>query len=213
MRGMIKEVISAVATGASLVSLLSFTGLQSWARLLIMLAGIGSTCFLIYSIIKANQINEVVCESNEEIQSKMKEIIKMQGKICILSRDLSWMNSDIVTTIKGKASSVLIFAENPTKETRELQEAGVRVKYYGYTGFTPKTRFTVVRYNKEDRQVAIANTRNAIRRKSTMKHTIYMTEGNSADKRDLWINSLALDMINLFECAIREDNDANNEKQ
>lgn len=117
MRGMIKEVISAVATGASLVSLLSFTGLQSWARLLIMLAGIGSTCFLIYSIIKANQINEVVCESNEEIQSKMKEIIKMQGKICILSRDLSWMNSDILTTIKGKASSVLIFAENPTKET------------------------------------------------------------------------------------------------
>ncbi len=201
------KIITAIASGASIISLAFIPNLPIWGKWLFVIVGIFCITYLIYQAIVAGRINETICHSVGDIQDKMKSIIKMQGKICILSRDLSWLNDEIANALKEKASSVLIFAEAETPDTKSLSQSGVKVKYYGKIGFSPNSRFTVIRYNRESRQVAIANTKNTIRKGSSMQHTIYMTGGNSPDKRDAWLNSMALDMIKLFDKISEEASD------
>ena len=196
---MVGKIITAIASGASIVSLAFIPNLPSLGKWLLVIVGITCILYLIYQAIVAGRINETVCHSANDIQDKMKSIIKMQGKVCILSRDLSWLNGEIESALKDKASSVLIFAEAATPATRRLAQSGVKVKYYGNLGFSPNSRFTVIRYNRDDPQVAIANTRNTIRKSAGMQHTIYMTDGSNPDKRDAWLNTMALDMITLFD--------------
>lgn len=151
--------------------------------------------FLYFNLRKDENINEVVCESDEDIKNTMKQVIKTQGKICIMSRDLSWVDLEMELCITSKASSMLIFAEKSTELTKRLSENGVEIKYYDKWQFEPKTRFTIIRYNTRNEQVVIANTQNSIHKKNKIKHTIYQTKkGNRTDE---WINSLAIDMIDL----------------
>lgn len=150
---------------------------------------------VLFKLLKEEEINEVICESEESIKSTMKKVIKTQGKICIMSRDLSWVDPEIELCITSKASSMLIFAEKSTELTERLNKNGVEIKYYGKWNFEPKTRFTIIRYNTRNEQVVIANTQNSINKKGKIKHTIYQTK--KGNKTDEWINSLAMDMIDL----------------
>lgn len=126
----------------------------------------------------------------------MRKLIKTQGKVCIVSRDLSWVDSSIEVILKKKGNSLLIFAEKESDLTKRLITNGVNVKYYGDLEYEPKTRFTVLRYNRLNPQVAISNTTNTMRKKDSFKHTIYET--NPANQLDSWINSLAIDLIELL---------------
>ncbi len=151
--------------------------------------------FLYFNLRREENINEVVCESDEDIKATMKQVIKTQGKICIMSRDLSWVDPEMELCITSKSSSMLIFAEKSTELTKRLSDNGVEIKYYGKWKFEPKTRFTIIRYNTRNEQVVIANTQNSINKKGKIKHTIYQTK--KGNKTDEWINSLAIDMIDL----------------
>lgn len=160
---------------------------------------------IIYYVSQKESDNKLVCESDDEIKEAMKKIIKMQGKICVMSRDLSWVDCEVEACILSKAPSVLIFAEKETSLTQKLQEKGVDIRYYGDLNFEPKTRFTVIRYNTNSPQVAIANTQNSIRKKGKIRHTIYQTQKNNGT--DEWINSLAIDMIQLCKSVCKGKTD------
>lgn len=198
----IVNVISAIGTAASILSLAFISELLPGIKYFIIIVGILCLTLLLFGIYKEKknlQINEIICTNDEQIKEEMKNLIKMQGKICIMSRDLTWVDDKIKKCIIEKKSSTLIFAEHETELTKKLEENGVDIRYYGKTGFIPNTRFTVIRYNKSDRQVAIANTKNTLRKKNKMEHTIYMTNEDPNDKRDSWLSSLAYDMISLCE--------------
>lgn len=51
--------------------------------------------FVIYYVHKEDNINQLICQSDDEIKEAMKKIIKMQGKICVMSRDLSWVDCEV----------------------------------------------------------------------------------------------------------------------
>lgn len=198
----IANVISAIGTAASILSLAFISELLPEIKYFLIIVGMLCLALLLFSIYKEKknvQTNEIICTNNDQIKEEMKNLIKMQGRICIMSRDLTWVDDRIRKCIIEKKSSILIFAEHKTDLTNKLEEIGVDIRYYGKTGFIPNTRFTVIRYNKSDRQVAIANTKNTLRKKNRMEHTIYMTNENTNDKRDSWITSLAYDMISLCE--------------
>ena len=167
--------------------------------------------FISYNVSKTDEVNELICQSDEEIKDAMKALIKMQGKICIMSRDLSWVDCEIEAILISKSQNILIFAEKETQLTKKLQSNGVEIRYYGYLGFEPKTRFTVIRYNGNNPQVAIANTQNSIRKKSKICHAIYQTKKNNGT--DEWINSLAIDMISLCRSVCRDSIDEQTNKQ
>lgn len=194
--------ISAMGTIASILGLAFIKEMPHGMKYFFIIAGILGLAILLYDIYiekKNMQINEMICTSDDQIKEEMQNLINMQGKICIMSRDLTWVDEKIKKCIIEKKSSILIFAEKETDLTKALEKNDVDIRYYGKTGFIPNTRFTVVRYNKSDRQVAIANTKNTLREKNRMEHTIYMTSGDPNDKRDSWLSSLAYDMISLCE--------------
>lgn len=200
----IVNIISAIGTVASILSLAFIPELLllPWIKYFLIIVGMLCLAVLLFGIYKEKknmQINEIICTNDDQIKEEMQNLIKMQGKICIMSRDLTWVDEKITKCIINKKNSILIFAEHETDLTKKLEKAGVDIRYYGKTGFIPITRFTVVRYNKSDRQVAIANTKNILRKKNKMEHTIYMTNENTNDKRDSWLSSLAYDMISLCE--------------
>lgn len=120
-----------------------------------------------------------------------------------MSRDLTWVNGEIEDVLTSKASSVVIFAERENEVTKRLRAKGIQVYYYGKLGFEPKTRFTVIRYNRDNPQVAIANTLETVRKKGKFKHTIYETR-DQGQRQDKWINSLAIDLISLCKLASKQ---------
>lgn len=190
------KIITSLGTVVSIISPMFTSNLNPIVKYII--GGFGIICFikLVIHDIRSQSDNEKICRSENEIKSTMKDLIKSQGKVCVMSRDLSWVDKDIEKCIIEKKDSVKIFVENEIELTKRLQAKGVQIKYYGMLGFEPKTRFTVIRYNRDNPQVAIANTENTIRKRSKFKHVIYETR-DSACKQDKWINSLAVDMVTL----------------
>ncbi len=205
----ISSVVLSLASVASIISLVFIQGLPFLARVVITLIALIALGILLLRDYFQNQSNKRVCHTDQEIKEAMKDIIQSPGTICIMSRDLSWVDNEIKNCLLTKRESVLIFAENPTPITQELQNGGVTIKYYGPLSFRPKTRFTILRYNKLDPQVAIANTENTIRKKHELCHTIYQTlKDNSI--HDQWINALAIDMVSLCDLACERISDEKN---
>ena len=108
-----------------------------------------------------------------------------------------------ISNFRIKKDNVLIFAQSQNAITSSLVSRGIKVKYYADLGFEPKTRFTIIRYNKNNPQVAIANMENNIRKKNKFKHIIYQTSPNGT-RQDEWINSLAIDMVQLCNIVCKE---------
>lgn len=200
----IKHIITSACTAFSIISLAFSEQMEDWLRYLIFIVGLVCFTLLLIDEIKSNTRNERICKSDEAIEDAMKEIINSHGQICIMSRDLSWVTPEISACLEAKKDSVLIFAQSENKKTKTLASRGVKVKYYGKLGFEPKTRFTIIRYNKNDPQVAIANMQNSIRKKKQFKHVIYQTSA-SGNTQDEWINSLAVDMVKLCDAACKEE--------
>lgn len=200
--------ITSIASAASIISLASFSGLPVWIKLLITLVGIGCLICLLYSEIRADRVNKLVCHSEDEIKEAMIKIIKTQGRICIVSRDLSWVDDDVKEYIKNKRGNILIFAEKETALTKELKLLGADIKYYK-DKFEPKTRFTIIRYNRDNPQVAVANRQDTIRRKGVFTHEIYQTSTANNCEQDKWINSMALDMMKLCLAVCEDCNEEN----
>jgi len=199
------RIITAFANVASIVSLaFASNSIPNWGRVLIVFFGIICLIILLFDSVKKNQVNETVCKTEEEINKVMKELIRTKGKICIMSRDLSWVDDELESNICKQGSNLLIFVQKETTLTKRLKSSHVDVKYYGHLNFEPKTRFTVLRYNRNNPQVAIADTQGAVRRGKKLNHTIYETTEKGA-YQDKWINSLALDMIDLCKEACKDN--------
>lgn len=153
---------------------------------------------------KKNHENIRICSNQTEIEDAMKEIVRAQGKTCIMSRDLSWVTPEIKTIIKKKKGNVRIFAQNESDLTIELINCGVEVYYYGVFEFEPKTRFTIIRYNRLDPQVAIAETSSSVR-KRWFQHRIYETRNDSM--QDRFICSLSIDLMEMCRLACKREMD------
>ena len=104
-----KRWILSISSAASILGLALGPGLPTWVRIIITVFGIVCLVFLIISEIKADRINEITCQSEDEIRSAMIKIIKSQGKVCIMSRDLSWVNPEVSDCLKKKKDNLLIF--------------------------------------------------------------------------------------------------------
>ena len=201
-----KRWISAIATFASIIGLAFAQDVPAWIKCIIVIIGLFCLVFLSYSAFCANRINKIVCRSEKEIHDAMLRLIKTQAKISIMSRDLSWVDEEITEIIKKKKSNIQIFAQAENDITKQLENNGTKIMYYGKYGFEPKTRFTIIGYNRPSPQVAISNTLHTVRKKGKVIHTIYETSPDGAEQ-DQWINSLALDLMDLcMKCCEEKHN-------
>lgn len=201
------QISGAIGTVASIISLAFSTGISVWARILIVIIGLACFFVLMYNAYEEATRNERICRNNHEIEDAMKELVTSPGNICIMSHSLSWITDDIIKALKDKVAedkSVIVFAEKRNSKTLKLEHNDIEVLYYGKYNFIPQTRFTAIRYDANNPQVAISNMRHSIRRKNRFKHVIYETTPNSSPQ-DEWIKSLAVDMITLCKAVCKEE--------
>lgn len=193
-----EDIFTALATAASIISLAFVSGISPWLRTGICTIGIISFAYFVYKHCIKSSNQYIYCDSEEKTRLYLKKWVMSQGKVCVVSRDLSWVDDEIQLQMQRKGSSLTIYAQKETALTQTLQRNGVVVKYY-HNKFEPTTRFTIIRYNRDDRQIAIATPQSRLDRKRGESHIIYQSGTENDDLRDKWIVSLAKDLSVLLE--------------
>lgn len=134
----------------------------------------------------------------------MRELISSEGQICVVSATLRWVDEETERVIISNKESIVIFVEKESTLSKKLTDQGVIIKYYGIYNIKLHSRFTALRYNRENPQIAIASTTNRIWRKSSMQHLIYQTN-NKDLYYDQWINALSIDVIDLLHAVCQNN--------
>ena len=203
-----RRYVATIAMLSSILALAFIKGFPVWIRIILVIIGVIGAVDQLREDYRKNNENIRICKNQSEIEDAMKDIIRSQGKICIMSRDLSWVNEEIKTVIKKKRGSVRVFAQAESPLTEELKGSGAEIYYYGGYHFEPKTRFTIIRYNRNDPQVAIAETSSALK-KRWFQHKIYETKNDTL--QDKFICSLSLDLMEMCKLASEREKNGKNE--
>lgn len=109
----------------------------------------------IYSYVKSKP---KIYRTNKEIDRYMYNWIDQRGRVLIFTRDMSWATSrEIKQLLMDKASrnELEICLPEPTPLTKELTQAGAEVHTYESFKDSPYSRFTIIRYGKDDARIAI----------------------------------------------------------
>ena len=189
------EFISFLGSCASLISVLFLEVEWNILKivLVILLAILCSISIYMLFLKKDN----ITCKSQQKINDFMKDWIRTEGVVEILSRDLSWVDDEMVAILASKGKDLNIYVENKNTIIDKIKATNTECKifYYNEFGFTPKSRFTIVRANKDERQIAIAIKEEKGYKK--IKHCIYISKGSQIDKKIL---VLANDLLQALRC-------------
>ncbi len=108
------------------------------------------------------------CKDHHDVERFMGAWVDTPGTVSIFSRDMTWANKDWIVAIlekKASASELVLHLQSETTNSKRLQAAGAKVHYYGDIDYVPGSRFTMVRYGRNDACLAIGTSVDA--------HTIY----------------------------------------
>lgn len=93
------------------------------------------------------------------IREFMFDWINSEGKILIFSNDMSWVAPEkrikALLLSKARASELTLCLPRTIPLSEELRNAGAQVRHYSELNYVPQSRFTVIRYGRQDAEVAI----------------------------------------------------------
>lgn len=129
-------------------------------------------------------------KNQEDIKKYMRNWIGQNGRIVILTRDMSWAD-DLVTKNglreKARRNELTICQPTKTNFSTELEQLGAEIYDYSNLGFVPQSRFTFIRYNTVSSKVAIG--------KTDTNHIHYIKEHSHGEMEYF----LAEDLVNLIK--------------
>lgn len=198
------EIIGFLGSVSSLISYFFIDKEWPPLKIVLLIVGILGTLVLGYVLFIMQNDNYKKCKSKEEVNQFMKEWIKTDGVVEVLSRDLSWVDTEMQTIFAEKGEDLYLFVEKETEKTKRLigRVPQSNIIYYSDYGFQPKSRFTFIHANKDNRQMAIA-----IKEEETPKrfnHEIYILNDSQFDKKMM---VLAKDLLDLLKCIRNREND------
>ncbi len=133
--------------------------------------------------------------NKEENIEYMKRIISNGGKVVVFAGSLSWVNNDdIKQAMLNKKRKLHLCVEESAPHIDEFKAAGVNVYTYGSSGFSPKTRFTVMRKGTTNEKIAITSIEDTD--KAAIRW-IYEVSKDDKDFKNRWIGYAAEDLFNL----------------
>lgn len=150
---LIGQIVSAIGVFCSIISLLAFSKTPIWVKIIIVVVAIFCLSAMLILGIKNNMKNSIICDSEEKIKVEMKKMLQEQGKIVVMSRSLGWVDDEILVATGRKKDRLIVYAEKENDITKKLKDQGVTVRLYGRTGFIPKTRYTIIRYGRNDASI------------------------------------------------------------
>ena len=96
--------------------------------------------------------------TTKQIDKYMYEWISQRGRVLIFTRDMSWATSKEIKKLlldKAHRRELEICLPEQTPLTLELASVGAEVHTYPSFNDSPYSRFTIVRYGKNDARIAI----------------------------------------------------------
>jgi hypothetical protein len=96
--------------------------------------------------------------SQAKINAYMRKLVSSAGRVVIFSRDLSWTGDESTKNLllqKAGKNELTIFVERPIPFTRELSKRGARIIPYEALKHVPRSRFTIMDFDREGARVAI----------------------------------------------------------
>lgn len=99
----------------------------------------------------------------QAINDYMRRWVSQSGRVVIFSRDMSWaMQKPVRDVLLEKASrnELIVCVERDIQLTNELHARGAQIVTYGQIGHVPKSRFTIVGYEREGARVAVGVSNN-----------------------------------------------------
>ena len=124
---MLGRILGYLGSIASIISL-GFYCNDSSVVIIISIFGILAIAYLIYDEIKQNQNNKMyLCNNDIEIKKYMFNWISTPGKVCIFSRDLSWVDDKIKILLFSKKEDLSICAAKETELLKELRENNANI--------------------------------------------------------------------------------------
>jgi hypothetical protein len=163
IRKILTVVVLQVATFSSLVGLY-FTIIPidqprpNWHWMVLGASAIASLFLTAYEIRDHIKATPKTFRSQKKINRYMCRWVSSGGRVAIFSRDMSWANEEAVKSIlltKAANNELTVCLEKEIPLTNELKEKGARIVTYGGLGHVPRSRFTIVDFDKEGARVAV----------------------------------------------------------
>ena len=99
-----------------------------------------------------------VYKDSKKINDYMYRWIGSGGRVVIFSRDMSWASGDEIRRLlfeKAENNELTICLEHSIPLTGELQNAGATIVYYEDYNHVPRSRFTIIDFEREGARVAV----------------------------------------------------------
>lgn len=198
-----KKIIDIVGFAGSVVSIISFLLTKSeWNFVKIITIVALALVFIIWTYYLVFYPETKTYYNQESINNFMKTWIKTDGVVKVLSRDLSWVDNEMLTILQSKGKDLYLYVEKENEIVNKIKKVNTEcsIFFYGKYGFEPKSRYTIIHANKDDRQVALALQER--RTYDKIRHEIYISKESTYDKKLLGV---ATDLMNYIECMERND--------
>ena len=92
----------------------------------------------------------------------MRKWISNRGVTAIFTRDMSWANNDTevkkILFNKAQNNELIIVTPKVTKLSGNLKKKGAGVFVYKNLAINPQSRFTIIRYGRQDSAIAVGKT-------------------------------------------------------
>lgn len=161
-----------VFLAAGVINSLDFIGIFSLS--LLLLAVVLLTVWDILEAYKERPRRYGGKSRETKVRGYMINLLAGDGKCVVSSNDLSWAQGDAKDALlkKATANSLELLMPRETELSKELEEAGAEVYYYGDAEYRFKSRFTIVNSARSDSYVAIG-------RGTRRAHLITLVDSNS----------------------------------
>lgn len=163
MKTLLKNLFAHIGTVASIFGLfISLKNPQAqlnvWHWLLLILS-IGLFIITIVFLIQEYLENKPkMCKNDQEIRDYMYRWISKGGRVVIFTRDMSWASDREMTDMlnnKARASELTLCLPNRIPLINDLEKAGASIIDYPNLNYTPRSRFTIINYGRDDAKVAV----------------------------------------------------------
>lgn len=132
-----------------------------WIGFLICLALVSFLVAIIFEYKLRPQDKGIYCKSEKEINNYMYNWIKNGGRVTIFTRDMSWAqkNPTIENMLhkKAKDDELSIILSEKNEFINGIEKSGAKIYTYGDLGYTPTSRFTIVKTDRIGSKVAIGS--------------------------------------------------------
>lgn len=163
---MSKVITAVLVQAASCASILGlYFGLQPpdhqhpWWYWPVVVFVLAAAVFLIFNEVRTYFLSTPrAYRSQRKINAFMRKWVSSAGRVVIFSRDMSWAEETTIRQIlveKAERNELAICIEQPIPLTNELRRRGARVVTYGSFGHIPRSRFTIVDFERDGARVAI----------------------------------------------------------